>query len=169
VWGTVITIEHTGLNQRPLWTRYAHVEEMTIKQGDLVLRGEPIARVGNADGRYPYHLHYDVAVVDLGKRPGDWPGDDLARVQRDYLDPLTFMVQQSGDQDALPVSVQVFAQPSLNIRAAPNATSKVIGWLPQKSIVVVVEKTHDNWGRILQDAKARAIDGWIALWWTKGI
>jgi hypothetical protein len=49
-----------------------------------------IGRLGNAFSRYAYHLHYDVAVIDLGKNPADWPGDDQGRVMRDYLDPLAF-------------------------------------------------------------------------------
>ena len=31
-----------------------------------------------------------MAVIDLGKNPADWPGDDRGRVMRDYLDPLLF-------------------------------------------------------------------------------
>jgi hypothetical protein len=56
----------------------------------VVKRGQMIGRVGNAFNRYAYHLHYDVASIDLGQRPEDWPGDDPGRVMRDYLDPLAF-------------------------------------------------------------------------------
>jgi hypothetical protein len=90
VWGNLITIEHKLLDGTRLWTRYAHLNEMTAQVNQIVQRGEMIGRVGNAFNRYAYHLHYDVAVIDLGQNPADWPGDDQGRVFRDYVDPLAF-------------------------------------------------------------------------------
>jgi hypothetical protein len=90
VWGTLITIEHKLPDGTRLWTRYAHLNEMTVQVNQAVQRGEMIGRVGNAFNRYAYHLHYDVAVIDLGQNPADWPGDDQGRVLRDYVDPLAF-------------------------------------------------------------------------------
>ncbi len=90
VWGNLIVVEHQLEDGTPLWTRYAHLNEMTVPVNQAVKRGQMIARVGNAFNRYAYHLHYDVAVIDLGKNPADWPGDDQGRVMRDYVDPLLF-------------------------------------------------------------------------------
>jgi hypothetical protein len=90
VWGNLIVVEHKLQDSTPVWTRYAHLSEMTVQANQVVQRGQMIGRVGNAFNRYAYHLHYDAAVIDLGKNPADWPGDDRGRVMRDYLDPLLF-------------------------------------------------------------------------------
>lgn len=88
-WGNVITIKHT--NGEPVWSRYGHVENPKIQAGDAVLRGQQIAQVGSGGGLYPYHLHFDIAKIDLGLHPGDWPNTDLKRLLRDYLDPLKYI------------------------------------------------------------------------------
>ncbi len=90
VWGNLIIVEHKLADGTPIWTRYGHLNEMSVQANQVVSRGQMIGRVGNAFNRYAYHLHYDVARIDLGKSPADWPGDDLGRVMRDYLDPLAF-------------------------------------------------------------------------------
>jgi hypothetical protein len=90
VWGNLIVIEHKLQDSTPIWTRYAHLNEMTVQVNQVVQRGQMIGRVGNAFSRYLYHLHYDVAVIDLGQKPEDWPGDDPGRVMLNYLDPLAF-------------------------------------------------------------------------------
>jgi hypothetical protein len=90
VWGNVITIEHKLADGTHVWSRLAHLEDILVQKGQVVQRGEIVGHVGNASGRYAYHLHYDVAKIDLGASPADWPGDDEARVRRDYIDPLEF-------------------------------------------------------------------------------
>jgi hypothetical protein len=89
-WGNLIVVEHQLQDSTPVWTRYAHLNEMIVQVNQVVQRGQMIGRVGNAFNRYAYHLHYDVARIDLGKNPADWPGDDPGRVMLDYLDPLAF-------------------------------------------------------------------------------
>ncbi len=91
VWGNLIAIEHKLADGTSIWTRYGHLNDMSVQTNQPVKRGQMIGHVGNAFNRYAYHLHFDVARVDLGKNPADWSGDDLVRVMRDYLDPLAFL------------------------------------------------------------------------------
>ncbi len=91
IWGNLITIEHKLADGTRVWSRLAHLEDMLVQQNQTVQRGDIIGHVGNAGGRYLYHLHFDIARLDLGASPADWPGADLARVQRDYIDPLVFV------------------------------------------------------------------------------
>ena len=90
VWGNLIVVEHNVADGTSIWTRYGHLNDMSVPTTQVVKRGQLIGHIGNAFNRYAYHLHYDVARIDLGKNPTDWPGDDPGRVMRDYLDPLAF-------------------------------------------------------------------------------
>ena len=90
-WDWIICIEH-----KDVLSRYAHVENIQVTEGQEVIAGQYIANIGNAGGSYPYHLHFDIAKLDARMRevPGDWPRDNKARVLNEYLDPKSFLLQQ---------------------------------------------------------------------------
>lgn len=93
-WGdknAIIVIAHILANGNLVWTRYAHVNEITVLTEASVVRGQQIAKIGNAGGRYPYHLHFDIAKRNLGVAPGDWPGNNRQGVLDGYHDPLEFL------------------------------------------------------------------------------
>lgn len=100
VWGNVVTIEHKLADGTRVWSRCAHLDDIAVQPNQLVTRGQLIGHVGNAFGTYAYHLHYDVARLDLGAKPSDWPGDDLPRVLRDYYDPLAFTIEHRPPRPA---------------------------------------------------------------------
>jgi murein DD-endopeptidase MepM/ murein hydrolase activator NlpD len=91
VWGKVVIIKHVLPNGAPLWSRLAHLEAIMVAKGAVISIGEQVGTVGNANGRYAYHLHYDIASIDLGATPGDWPGMNLAKVKGNYVNPLIMM------------------------------------------------------------------------------
>ncbi len=162
VWGSVIILKHTSESLSELWTRYAHVEQMRVAVGNLVERGRQIAQVGNADGRYPYHLHYDIARKDLGETPGDWPGDKLAAVLRDYRDPLAFMRDQLARASGFKKTrVLITAQPNLRVRQDPMITDPVVGRVNYGEVVELVA-IENGFGRIETPMR-----GWIMLSWTR--
>jgi murein DD-endopeptidase MepM/ murein hydrolase activator NlpD len=167
VWGMVVVVEHAAEagNEGKLWTRYAHVEALLVKQGDRVSQNTQLAQVGNADNRYPYHLHYDIARIDLTQRPGDWPGDDRNRVLLNYLNPYEVMRAQlmNGEGGKL-TRWRVIAQPLLNVRSAPDANSSKLATLPYGAIVTVIEEQGD-WGKITLPGSGK-ITGWIMQRWT---
>lgn len=93
-WGNVIVIRHDPLvtSGQVMYGRYAHVETMRVKTGDRVQRGQQIANVGNADGLTTFHLHFDLSPTErLATAPWDWPRLNLERLQKDYVDPQTFI------------------------------------------------------------------------------
>jgi lipoprotein NlpD len=63
-YGNLVLIRHPS----GLVTVYAHNSENLAAQGDRVLRGEPIARVGRTGNATGPHLHFEVRV---GARPRD--------------------------------------------------------------------------------------------------
>lgn len=163
VWGMVIVVSHV-VEFEQLWTRYAHGEALQVARNDHVVRGQMLARVGNADGRYPYHLHYDIARCDLTARPGDWPGNDLTRVLTNYIDPQRFMAEQLMEgEGAQPARVKVVATLGLRVHAAPSTAADKVGVLPDGTIVTLVDR-RDLWGRIEQP-----IAGWISLVYTEPV
>jgi len=76
-YGTYIEINHGG----GLVTRYAHLHEVKVKQGDKVAKGQPIATVGNSGGSIAPHLHYE--IIRDGKQ----------------VDPLGYMIEGLSSHD----------------------------------------------------------------------
>lgn len=90
----LVVIEHDD-GGRKVWTRYAHiVPDANLSHEAYVKRGDRLGVIAdyNHDGPKGDHLHFDVALTDLGAQPGDWPGVDLARLKATYLDPLQWLV-----------------------------------------------------------------------------
>lgn len=94
-WGNVIVIRHDALpDGTQVWSRYAHIENPLVKEGERVERGQQIASIGDSEGQLPYHLHFDIAITDImERRPGHWPGNDLGTVLKHYTDPKEFLLQ----------------------------------------------------------------------------
>ncbi len=96
VWGNVIIIRHDPLasNGRVYYSRYGHVTEMLVKVGDRVKRGQPISKIGNAFGRFAYHLHFDISPSKiLETDPEHWPGRNLDNLLANYVDPKDFILK----------------------------------------------------------------------------
>lgn len=95
VWGNVIIIKHDPLKSptgRVYYSRYGHVQSMKVQVGQRVRRGDLVAEIGDAFGTLVPHLHFDLSPTTiLEARPSDWPGKDLTRIRRDYIDPLEFI------------------------------------------------------------------------------
>jgi murein DD-endopeptidase MepM/ murein hydrolase activator NlpD len=93
-WGNVIIIKHDPLPGSGLvmYGRYAHVENVAVSVGQRVSRGTQIANVGNAYGRYAYHLHFDLSPTNiLELNPPHWPKKDRDALFRNYVDPREFI------------------------------------------------------------------------------
>ena len=87
-WGSLVVIRHAG----GVWSRYGHVTDILVQKGDMVKRGQQIARIGNAGGKVPYHLHFDLAITDVLERDAKhWPGMDRESVRRNYTDPRQYI------------------------------------------------------------------------------
>jgi murein DD-endopeptidase MepM/ murein hydrolase activator NlpD len=94
-WGNVIIIKHDPLlaDGRIVYGRYAHVENMRVQVGQRVVRGEQISSIGNAEGAYPYHLHFDVSPSNvLQTEPWHWPKLNLTNLLAHYVDPRQFVL-----------------------------------------------------------------------------
>jgi murein DD-endopeptidase MepM/ murein hydrolase activator NlpD len=95
-WGRIAIIRHDPLvsNGQVVYGRYAHVESLRVQSGQRVVRGEQIANVGNAEGAYPYHLHFDISPTTiLESQPWHWPKLNLNNLLTNYVDPKNFIAR----------------------------------------------------------------------------
>jgi len=94
-WGKMIILAHrlpAGDELGPVvQTMYAHLEEIGVKLGQIVQRGQPIGTVGTAEGAYLAHLHFEV-------RQGPYinPAEGYADIPLNRLSPTAFITQHRG-------------------------------------------------------------------------
>lgn len=62
-WGNVVIVRHAYVENGKLQTvdsMYAHLDRITVRKGQQVLRGQQIGTIGTNRGMYTAHLHYEV-------------------------------------------------------------------------------------------------------------
>jgi murein DD-endopeptidase MepM/ murein hydrolase activator NlpD len=81
---------------------YAQLQSTDVAPGQFVKRGQRIGTVGNANGTYQAHLHWEVRqTVGLGVGPG-------FDTKRDgWLEPSAFLAAHRGDRSKLPLLMKV--------------------------------------------------------------
>lgn len=101
VWGNLIVIRHHPLRTvagEVLYSRYAHIQNIGVAVGQSVQRGDQIAQLGDTSGQYIRHLHFDLSPTNiLERRPNHWPRADLDALMRNYIDPMTFILDNRPD------------------------------------------------------------------------
>jgi len=73
-WGNIVRVIHKLPNHpehKYVESIYAHLDNINVKKGDLITRGQQIGSIGTADGKYSAHLHLELrSFVDMGLGPG---------------------------------------------------------------------------------------------------
>jgi hypothetical protein len=62
-WGNIVILVHAYLEngeRKYVQSYYGHVQDMLVHPGETVKRGQQIATVGTANGRYLAHLHFEM-------------------------------------------------------------------------------------------------------------
>src|SRR5205807_8073206 len=62
-WGNIVILLHAYLEageRKYVQSYYGHVQDMLVHPGEAVKRGQQIATVGTANGRYFAHLHFEM-------------------------------------------------------------------------------------------------------------
>jgi hypothetical protein len=93
-WGNVVIVLHAYLEEggrRYVQSYYGHVEEMLVRPGENVHRGQQIATVGTANGLYFAHLHFEMREFIT---PFIGPG--YREDTRGWLDPTAFIRGHRG-------------------------------------------------------------------------
>jgi hypothetical protein len=96
-WGNLIVIQHTLPDNTIVFSRYGHSENLQVREGDVVTRGQHISDVGNGFGLVPYHLHFDISPgLTLLKDPANWPWLNDSQVRQIYVDPGKWIGNHRG-------------------------------------------------------------------------
>lgn len=164
VWNGIVIVKHLDGK----CTRYAHVAGIIVASGQRVTRGQQLAVVGHPVGG-PNHLHFDIANIDLTNIPGDWPGMDLARLKRDYVDPLPFIVASRKEEQ---MATELETTDRLNLRTAPDSAADRITVMPSATPVTQVAVSTDaNWAKLnvaaTMNGQAVTLQGWANRQWLR--
>jgi len=81
-YGNVVIVHHAG----QLATVYAHNRALAVKQGDIVTRGEVIARSGQTGNATAPHLHFEVRLGSIARDPLGYlpPNEQHADLRRPH-------------------------------------------------------------------------------------
>ena len=87
-WGNVILIEHTAQDGTKVRSLYGHLEKI-VKRSGTVDRREQIGTVGNANGRYKCHLHFELRWNECPV--WDEVGSGYSDLWHGWIDPSEFI------------------------------------------------------------------------------
>lgn len=87
-WGKVIIVRHSLPGGTLVETLYGHLKALTKTGGD-VERREQIGNIGDADGVYPCHLHFELRLSDCPFWGEIGPGYSTTRAG--WTDPSNFL------------------------------------------------------------------------------
>jgi len=62
-WGNVVIVRHVYVEKGELKTVdsfYAHLNKITVKDGQQIRRGDQLGTIGTNRGMYPAHLHFEI-------------------------------------------------------------------------------------------------------------
>jgi len=93
-WGNIIIVLHAYEEngaRKYVQSYYAHVDEILVEPKQKVRRGEQIATVGTADGRYWAHLHFEMREFTT-----PFVGPGYRDETTGWIDPSAFIANHRG-------------------------------------------------------------------------
>lgn len=87
-WGNVVIIQHNLPDGKKVQTLYGHLEKILKTSGEVEKR-EQIGTIGNADGRYLCHLHFELR--DETCPMWNQAGAGYSAENKGWLDPSKFI------------------------------------------------------------------------------
>jgi murein DD-endopeptidase MepM/ murein hydrolase activator NlpD len=93
-WGNVIIVLHAYEEKgtrKYVQSYYGHVETILVARKQKVVRGQQIATVGTAEGRYLAHLHFEMREFNT-----PFVGPGYREDTRGWIDPSAFIASHRG-------------------------------------------------------------------------
>lgn len=87
-WGNVVIVEHRLPDGKKVQTLYGHLRKMTKTKGSVKMR-EQIGEIGNADGKYLCHLHFELRKENCPM--WNQAGAGYSKENKGWLDPSDFI------------------------------------------------------------------------------
>lgn len=94
-WDSVVCIEHTSDNGKNKYTSvYWHIEQLKIKKGQKVKKGQQIGVIGKNNGvvNYADHLHFGIRYAPFDKVKSLWGAIDKKDFPEKFRDPVKFIM-----------------------------------------------------------------------------
>jgi len=92
-WGNVLIITHRLPDGSRVQTLYGHLQKVLKNSGEIKLR-EQIGTIGNANGKYLCHLHFELR--ESSSPMWDKAGPGYSTDRTGWLDPSDFIDQRVG-------------------------------------------------------------------------
>ena len=87
-WGNVLIVTHLSTKGEKVQSLYGHLASIVRTQGNVKLR-ERIGTIGDANGRYRCHLHFEIRLE--GNRFWDQVGPGYSSNRQYFADPSDFI------------------------------------------------------------------------------
>ena len=149
-WGEVMLIEHTLSDGSKVWSQYGHVRSRLFSTGAAVSKGQQIAQVGNANGAWYAHLHFEVRKVSM--TAGAFPcGQSRAYVEARYYEPQAFIRTRMSPPPT------VTLQTPANNATAVTPTNLAFSWTSRNATAhrLVISTNSDFSGFVDADGNSR--------------
>ena len=92
-WGNIVFVRH-NTSSGTFTSMYAHVNWNPAgppAEGQQVSRGQQIARIGNGNGLYPYHLHFEIRNGDNTQPGPGYTSSNSGATPQSQVDPNVFI------------------------------------------------------------------------------
>jgi murein DD-endopeptidase MepM/ murein hydrolase activator NlpD len=153
-WGDIMLIEHTLPNGTKVWSQYGHVKNRSVSSGSTVSKGQQIAKVGNANGAWHAHLHFEIRKTSMSA--GSFPcGKSKSYVETNYYDPHSFIKSRFNPgielKDFWKKETSIYSGATNGFDAQfklYNGSGKIVG------LEAAYLSLHDAGGNFIKDMKA---------------
>ncbi len=127
-WGNVVIIRHAYREAgavKYIDSLYGHLDKFLVTKGQQVQRGKQIGTIGDAHGKYPAHLHFEVRKdLRIGMQRSSFARDLSA-----YFDPTAFIRQHrviAGSAGQATIALETFQFPQTPGVAGPGERTQVV-------------------------------------------
>ena len=138
-WGNVVIVRHAYIERgevRYVDSLYGHLNEILVREGQRVNRGQKVGTIGTAHGHYPAHLHFEMRKnIHVGMYRSMFPRDYST-----YYDPAQFISAHqslSGDGRFADVPINTFPNQSNSRYAQTGTESRPVAASPDPTFVRV--------------------------------